>query len=155
MQKIRQPFECAGYFHPDNPTAGNAQEPPACQSEEKMTIKTHHVKGTKIAELIAEGNIISKSGDGLDLLGNLYYQGFDKIVIHEKNITPDFFDLKNGMAGEILQKFSTYRVRLAIVGDFARYSSKSLKDFIFESNKGRHVSFVSSSAEALKTLSER
>ncbi|KAA6304392.1 hypothetical protein EZS27_043961, partial [termite gut metagenome] len=58
----------------------------------------------------------------MDLLGNLYYQGFDKIVVQEKNITPEFFDLKSGMAGEILQKFSTYRVRLAIVGDFTPYS---------------------------------
>ena len=41
------------------------------------------------------------------------------------------------MAGEILQKFSNYRVRLAIVGDFTPYSSKSIKDFIYESNKKR------------------
>ena len=39
------------------------------------------------------------------------------MIIHEKNITPEFFDLKNRMAGEILQKFSNYRIRLAIVGD--------------------------------------
>ncbi|MDD4645730.1 MAG: DUF4180 domain-containing protein [Bacteroidales bacterium] len=47
----------------------------------------------------------------------LYYHGFDRMIIHEKNITPEFFDLKNRMAGEILQKFSNYRIRLAIVGD--------------------------------------
>jgi polyphosphate kinase 2 (PPK2 family) len=76
-------------------------------------------------------------------------------IIHEKNITPDFFDLKSGIAGEILQKFSTYLVRLAIVGDFVKYTSNSLNDFIFESNKGRHISFVSSCAEAIKILSNK
>ena len=120
-----------------------------------MKIETHNINDTKIAEVISDVNIINNIEDGLDLLGNLYYQGFDKIVIHEKNITPDFFDLKNGMAGEILQKFSNYRVRLAIVGNFTKYTSKSLSDFIYESNKGRHINFVSSSTEAIKILSNK
>jgi len=118
-----------------------------------MEIETHNVNGSKIAELVSDELIISTTADGLDLLGNLYYQDFDKIVIHEKNITSDFFDLKNGMAGEILQKFSNYRVRLAIVGDFAKYTGKSVRDFIYESNKGKQIVFVSSVTEGLKILS--
>ena len=121
----------------------------------KMIIETHNINETKIAEVISDVYVINKFEDGLDLLGNLYYQGFDKIVIHEKNITPDFFDLKSGIAGEILQKFSTYRIRLAIVGDFSKYTSKSLKDFIFESNKSRHINFLSTCSEAIKILSTK
>jgi Domain of unknown function (DUF4180) len=120
-----------------------------------MKIVTHNINDTKIAELISEGVIINNIEDGLDLLGNLYYEGFDKIVIHENNITPEFFDLKTGIAGEILQKFSNYRVRLSIVGDFSKYSSKSLNDFIYESNKGRHINFVTSTTEAIKILSNK
>ncbi|MGV8135760.1 MAG: DUF4180 domain-containing protein [Mangrovibacterium sp.] len=120
-----------------------------------MKIETHDINDTKIAEVISEVNIINSVEDGLDLLGNLYYQGFDKIVIHEKDITPDFFDLKSGIAGEILQKFSNYRVRLAIVGEFSKYTSRSLKDFIYESNKGKHINFVPSCAEAIKILSAK
>jgi hypothetical protein len=117
-----------------------------------MKIKIHNIHNKKIAEVISEVKIINKYEDGLDLLGNLYHQGFDKIVIYEKNISPNFFDLKSGIAGEILQKFSTYNVSLAIVGDFSKYSSKSLNDFIFESNKGRHINFVSSCSDAIKVL---
>ena len=120
-----------------------------------MKIEAHNINDTKIAEVISDDTIINKSEDGLDLLGNLYYQGFDKILIHEKNITPNFFDLKNGIAGEILQKFSTYRVRLAIVGDFSKYTSKSLNAFIYESNKGRQINFLTSQTEALKILSDK
>ena len=118
-----------------------------------MEIKTHHLKDAKIAELVGEGILIKSPEDGSDLLGNLYYQDFDKIIIHEPNISSAFFDLKTGIAGEILQKFSNYRVRLAIVGDFDKYKSKSLKDFIFESNKNRKINFVSSLPEALNILS--
>lgn len=119
-----------------------------------MKIETHNIKDTKIAEVISEANVINKVEDGIDLLGNLYYQGFDRIIIYEKNITPEFFDLKTGIAGEILQKFSNYRVQLAIVGDFTKYNSKSLNNFIYESNKGRLINFVSTLSEALGVLSE-
>lgn len=118
-----------------------------------MDIKTHTIANVNIAEVFSDDIIIHTTADGLDLLGNLYYQGFDRIIIHEKNITSDFFDLKTGIAGEILQKFSTYRVRLAIVGDFSKYTSKSLNDFIYESNKSRHINFTNSAVEAIKKLS--
>lgn len=117
-----------------------------------MKIETHNINDIKIAEVISTDKVINNVSDGLDLLGNLYYQDFDKIIVHEENITPDFFDLKNGMAGEILQKFSNYRVRLAIVGDFSKFTSNSLNDFIFESNKGKQINFVGSQSEAIKSL---
>lgn len=44
-----------------------------------MKIKTHDINETKIAELISEDTLIKNIEDGLDLLGNLYYQDFDKI----------------------------------------------------------------------------
>lgn len=114
-----------------------------------MEIKTHQTDNLTIAEIISKNIIITTVEDGKDLIGNLYYQGVDKIVLHEKNITPSFFDLKTRMAGEILQKFSNYKIRLAIVGDFDKYGSKSLNDFIFESNKGSTVNFVSSVEKAI------
>ncbi len=117
-----------------------------------MNVKTHHIEHIQIAEVLSDEVVIRKIEDGLDLLGNLYYQGFDRIIVDERSITPEFFDLKNGMAGEILQKFSNYRVRLAIVGDFTKYTSKSLRDFIYESNNGKQVNFVSSAAEAVMKL---
>ena len=107
-----------------------------------MEIKTHNIDNTKVAEIITDKVILRSTEDGLDLLGSLYYQGFDKIIIHEKNITPEFFDLKTKIAGEILQKFAQYQMPLIIVGDFSKYKSKSLNDFIFESNKSQQINFI-------------
>lgn len=117
-----------------------------------MQIESHTINNIPIAEVSSEGLIIEKAEDGLDLLGNVYYQGFDRMIVYAKNITPDFFDLKNGMAGEILQKFSNYRIRLAIVGNFSAYTSKSITDFIYESNNGKQVNFLKSLEEALGKL---
>lgn len=107
-----------------------------------MEIKTHNIDNAKVAEIITDKVILRSTEDGLDLLGNLYYQGFDKIIIHKKNITPEFFDLRTKIAGEILQKFAQYQMPLIIVGDFSKYKSKSLNDFIFESNKSQQINFI-------------
>mgnify|MGYP001077755454 CR=1 FL=1 len=119
-----------------------------------MILTNHTLNNHQIAEIQADDYIWKTVEDGTDVMGDVYYQGFDRLIIHEKNIHPDFFDLKTKMAGEILQKFSTYRVRLMIVGDFSKYNSKSLRDFISESNKGRLVNFVESVELAKTKLSE-
>lgn len=119
-----------------------------------MKIISHTLNKNSIAELHADEILIRQAQDALDILGDVYYQGFDKIIIYERNINKDFFDLKNRMAGDILQKFSNYRVKLAIVGDFSQYTSKSIKDFIYESNKTGHILFVANVEEALERLKQ-
>ena len=114
-----------------------------------MKIQPHQSADTKIAEVLSESIVIATVEDALNLMADLYYQNYDAIILHEVTITPDFFDLKTGIAGEILQKFSNYRMRLAIVGNFTTYNSKSLNDFIFESNKNKQINFVGSIEKAL------
>lgn len=117
-----------------------------------MNIEIHEKRDKKIAEITADEILITNAEEALQILADLYYQECDSIILHEKNISPDFFDLKTGLAGEILQKFSNYRMRLAIVGDFSKYPGQSIKDFIFESNKGRHINFLASVVEAKEKL---
>lgn len=40
-----------------------------------------------------------------------------------------FYMLKTGLAGEILQKFINYGVKMAVYGDFSQNKSKALRDF--------------------------
>ncbi|PSL44288.1 uncharacterized protein DUF4180 [Chitinophaga niastensis] len=119
-----------------------------------MNIATHETGDIKIAEVISEEILIKNPEEALQLIVDLYYQDFSKIIIREKNITPDFFDLKTGVAGEILQKFSNYRAQLVIIGEFTKYPGKSIKDFIYESNKGRQVNFLGSLELAVEKLSK-
>ncbi len=118
-----------------------------------IDMEFREISNTGIVEVIADDVVINNLEDGTDLLGNAYYQGYEKLILHKENITPDFFHLKTKLAGEILQKFSNYRVRLVILGDFSNVESKSLQDFIRESNKGRLVNFLSSKDEAISRLS--
>ena len=115
-----------------------------------MEIKIHTIDNRKIAEIISDDIVLQTVEDAVDLIGNMSYQGFDKLIIHEENIISDFFELKNKIAGNILQKFSQYSMPLAIIGDFEKYESKSLNDFIFESNKGKQINFVTTIEDGLK-----
>lgn len=120
-----------------------------------MKIDLIDKNGTRIAEIISDSLEITDSQDALDIMANCSYQGAGMIIIHEKNIVSDFFDLKTGIAGEILQKFSTYNVKLAIVGDFSNYPGKSLKDFIYESNKTGRINFVKDTDQAIEALMKK
>ncbi len=91
--------------------------------------------------------------DLLDLMASAFYLGHaDGILLRKENLPEQFFDLKSGFAGEMLQKFSNYRRKLAIVGDFSMYTSKSLKDFIYESNKGSQICFKPDLDSALEAI---
>ena len=117
------------------------------------TIISHQTDGLTFLEIRSEEQFINNVQDVLDLFGELYGQYYDGIILYERNIIPDFFDLQTKLAGEILQKFSNYRIRLVIVGDWSKYTSRSLEAFITESNRGKTVNFSSSLTEAVKLLS--
>lgn len=112
----------------------------------------HQKSDVKIAELKNKTMKIGNVEDAVDLLGNADYQGARRVIVHQDQLHPDFFMLRTGMAGEILQKFSNYRMQLAIVGDFENVESKSLRDFIRESNRQGRIFFVSSTTKALDAL---
>ena len=117
-----------------------------------MNFTLHHVNHHTLATLPAAGVAIRTPQDALDLIGNAGYQGARGVVLQAAQFAPGFFDLRTGLAGEVLQKFSNYGLRLAIVGDFAGYDSKALQDFIRESNRQGRVCFVGCEAEAWAAL---
>lgn len=118
-----------------------------------MEIHIEKRGNTPYALVKSEGLVIRYVEEAVDLLGNCDYQGASKIILRKEQITEAFFDLRTGIAGEILQKFSNYRKQLAIVGDFSIYTSKSLRDFIYESNRSRQIFFVGTLEEAVEKLS--
>jgi hypothetical protein len=107
---------------------------------------------THIALIVSDDIIMHTAEEAAELLMNCHYQGADSLIVHEHNLPAAFFDLKTRLAGDILQKFSTYQGRLAIIGDFSKYKSQSLRDFIYESNKDKRINFVGTQEEAIATL---
>ena len=91
----------------------------------------------------------------LDAMATAGYLGCHRMAAYAESLGAAFFDLKTKIAGEMLQKFSNYHMRLAVIGDFSNVSSRSLRDFIRESNSGNTACFVDSLEQALERLSKR
>ncbi len=120
-----------------------------------MTFKKIEKNNIVCTVVESDDVIITDTQSALDLLMSAKYDvGTKNIVIDKKLINEDFFILSRGLAGEILQKYVNYGGRIAIYGDYSHYTSKPLKDFIYESNKGKDVFFVASEDEAITMLTK-
>lgn len=96
---------------------------------------------------------IAKVADLLDLMMTVAYQyEASNLILSKQTLEDDFFKLRTGIAGEMLQKFSNYKMKVAIVGDFSGYTSKSLRDFIYECNQGNHLFFNTTVEDAWVAL---
>ena len=107
-------------------------------------MKTEVIKknNTKIAVVSSDELLITDVQTALDLIMTVSYEtGCTNIAVNKEAIVNDFFVLSTCLAGEILQKFINYGVRFAIYGDFSKYTSKPLRDFMYESNKGKDIYF--------------
>ena len=119
------------------------------------TLTVMEKNGLRCALATAKEVILSTPQDALDLLGSVRFnEKCDCIILEKSCVDEAFFKLSTGVAGEILQKFTNYYMRLAIVGDFSGYESRSLKDFIYESNKAGRIIFTASADEAMNRFLE-
>ncbi len=120
-----------------------------------MNIEPYNYNGTELAVISSEQKVIVDVQSALDLAMTVRYEtGTSRIVISKDAVCEDFFILSTGIAGEILQKFTNYHVKLAVYGDYSKYTSKPLKDFIYESNQGHDFFFTADKEEAIRKLTE-
>lgn len=115
-------------------------------------MRTATKNGISVA-IIDRTHKIGSIQDILDLMAEVYFQGqYIGMIIDRESLDDRFFDLKTGFAGEVLQKFANYNFKLGIVGDFSVYQSQSLKDFIYECNRGRLIFFKDDTESALAAM---
>jgi hypothetical protein len=74
------------------------------------------------------------------------------LVLGESQFGPDFFDLRTGLAGEVFQKFTNYRARLAIVvANESTYGSR-FSELIYEHRTHKQVRFFATEQLARQWL---
>jgi|SRR5690348_13263729 len=109
-----------------------------------MTSLTHDLNGIRILELDRSGPPIGSERDAVDLISQAAENKAGIVALPSERMATAFFELKTRVAGEMIQKFSIYGVRVAIVGDVsaAMTSSSAFRDFVRESNRGNIIWFV-------------
>ncbi|MFA5550729.1 MAG: DUF4180 domain-containing protein [Trueperaceae bacterium] len=113
----------------------------------ELELVYRQVAGAVVAELTA--GRVADERDATDLVGNAAFGGARFVMLGAEMLAPEFFDLSTGLAGTVLQKFSTYRLILVVVGYNANQASESMLALIRESNRGGVAWFVADEAEAL------
>jgi hypothetical protein len=105
---------------------------------------TSEVRGRRVYECPAEGPLIATGQDAVDLIGAAKSAGAALATIPIQRLAPAFFQLRTGVAGEIVQKFVMYGLTVAVLGDTAKLAaeSKALHDFIYEANQRGSVWFL-------------
>ena len=100
-------------------------------------------RGVPVLVCADDGPPIAGPQDALDVIGAAFSRA-DVVAVPARRFDPRFFALRTGVAGEIMQKFVNYRMRLAVVGDISAHvaASTALRDLVTESNRGEHVWFV-------------
>ncbi|MGW0645956.1 MULTISPECIES: DUF4180 domain-containing protein [Streptomyces] len=102
----------------------------------------HH--GAPVLVCDADGASISTVQDALDHLIGAAFHAAEVVAVPAPRLDDRFFDLSTGFAGEILQKFANYRLRLVVVGDIGRHlaASSALPDLVREANRGQDIWFL-------------
>ena len=121
--------------------------------EKKMKTEVITRNNIKAALVYSDEVLITDVQSALDFMMTVKYEtGCTNIAVNKEAIINDFFILSTCLGGEVLQKFINYGVRFAIYGDFSKYTSKPLKDFMYESNQGRDIYFQPSASLAVDKL---
>ena len=109
-----------------------------------MSDAASEIAGHAVWRCAADGPLLVGERSATDLIGDAMGAGARVVVIPVSRLGPGFLTLSTRIAGEVIQKFVNYGFQVAFLGDVsdAVEASDALRDFIRESNRGRHVWFV-------------
>jgi Domain of unknown function (DUF4180) len=106
------------------------------------------VAGVRVLWCPVDGPVLDGERAAADLVGASLGRA-EVVAVPVERLAPEFFALRTGVAGALVQKFVTYRLHLVVVGDIAQYvaASTALRDFVREANRGRQTWFVADADE--------
>ncbi len=114
----------------------------------KMNYRVIEYNNKNLVECLSVPRALSTEQDALDLIAVCGENDTNLLILHAAVLSDDFFKLRTGIAGQMLQKFINYHVTVAAVIPEEIAIKGSLKKMLSESNKGRHFRTFSSSNDA-------
>jgi hypothetical protein len=77
------------------------------------------VHGTAVLVCAPDGIPVDTDGVTIELLGEAIGQHAEAVVVPVERLTDDFFTPATAVADRITDRFTTYRIQLAVVGDLS------------------------------------
>ncbi|MGH3761868.1 DUF4180 domain-containing protein [Actinophytocola sp.] len=116
------------------------------------------IHGVRVLTAEPETPTLGSEDDAVELIGQAYGEYASVVAVPVARVDERFFMLSTRVAGEVVRKFQSYRVVLAVLGDLGAYlTSDSFQAFVHETNKGTDVWFLDGRAalhERLRAAAE-
>jgi hypothetical protein len=115
-----------------------------------MTSRVQDISGHRCLFAGADGPVVRDADGGRALIEDAMNAGARVIVVPVARLDAEFFRLRSGLAGDVLQKAMNYGFKFVVLGNIADYvaGSEPLRDFVVESNRGTSI-FFAADADAL------
>ena len=109
--------------------------------------------GIKVVEGVPDSASILIGPTVLEAIAACWEHGTARLIVHAANLPAQFFDLKSGEAGEILQKYRNYGVRLAVVGGLDEAAANErFSEAMIEENRQPHFRIFAERVQAIAWL---
>ncbi len=103
-------------------------------------------------ECLPQGGIISDEQSALDLLGICGEEHADSILLHSTNLSEDFYNLKTGLAGALMLKWTMYRIIVAAIIPPEKIGTGRFYEMVIETNRRNDFRVFPSRDEAVSWL---
>jgi uncharacterized protein DUF4180 len=94
----------------------------------------------------------AQASDLIATIGGCLERGSGALLLDRAVLPAEFFDLSTGLAGELVQKLTNYRIRMAAVVPDLSVHSPRFCEFVREANRGGQFRFFATRDEAIGWL---
>jgi PadR family transcriptional regulator, regulatory protein AphA len=99
-------------------------------------------------ECLPDGCLLKSESQALDLIAACSEYETNRLLIHKQSLPDDFFNLRSGLAGAVLQKFVNYNLRVALVIGAEQAKEGRFGDMVIEANRGSQLRFFNEPSQA-------
>jgi hypothetical protein len=102
------------------------------------------LEGHRCLVMSPEGPPIADANGARDLIEAALSEEAQVVAVPVERLDAAFFQLRSGLAGEVLQKCANYGLTLAVVGDVSAHTaaSEAFRDLVVEADRGTSLLFV-------------
>jgi PadR family transcriptional regulator, regulatory protein AphA len=100
-----------------------------------MDYQLVEVNGQSYVECLADGGVVASERDALDLVAACGESGTARLMLHAGNLPAEFYDLKTGLAGNVLLKLGNYRLQVAAVLTPELVGNGRFYEMVLETNR--------------------
>ncbi|HEX9063117.1 MAG TPA: DUF4180 domain-containing protein [Clostridia bacterium] len=124
------------------------------KEKKRMNYEVIEAGHIKYIELFSCESPISTEQDAVDLVSLCGEHDTNLLMLNSEAISNDFFRLKTGIAGKVLQKFVNYYIKAAAVISDERVNTGKFREMASEANKGNHFRVFADKEQAEKWFLE-